>query len=526
MDHLLLPQDPTFPTPETPYLSSEDWDFGPFRTYLDRKYGDLGLSESPQLPTGNGLLTLPLQRIFDAIPSAKLQSFVQTWLYFGLLAEFLSLNELEDGSRLVSLDQAKDEMAVLYREFSKEGDNRKLLTSVPVLDKSDLFAERVRLAGELAPRFHHLHGCLTRSVLIINNCFHQLDFSIRYSMAGLGELFMTTLYASSHFVTPKIVLPSAGFNWFRDYLKAGGNVEKQMLGVGWCPSEIEKLRNLFQGVSSLHYVTRLRPRTEPGDHVDCTDYACRAFQIDIAKYKPRHVTQGCQCDDVQVDESELIQILRRTKSYPVLKIDTGTTDGAETVNITMETYEPGMNRKLGSWSNEERQAYDEKQPCPLFNCIKSNNAALILKDFDAGAEVMVGILGKAQECVDDDGEQKAVLFERERTVMCWRLGQRDLALLNKVIAISNRLADDPVTANLLACGEEASPERDECLAEVKKWLQTTVAQEWENDPDFAQLVGDIMGGDMEGSVWPLIVVEYSNIIYMKDSAEDQVWFVD
>lgn len=183
-------------------------------------------------------------------------------------------------------------------------------------------------------------------------------------------------------------------------------------------------------------------------------------------------------------------------------------------------------RKLGSWSNEEQQAYDEKQPCPLFNCIKSNNAALILKDLDAGAEVMVGILGKAQECVDDDGEQKAVLFERERTVMCWRLGQRDLALLNKVIAISNRLADDPVTANLLACGEEASPEREECLAEVKKWLQTTVAQEWENDPDFAQLVDDIMGGDMEGSVWPLIVVEYSNIIYMKDSAEDQVWFVD
>ena len=183
-------------------------------------------------------------------------------------------------------------------------------------------------------------------------------------------------------------------------------------------------------------------------------------------------------------------------------------------------------RKLGSWSDEERQAYDEKQPCPLFNCIKSNNTALILKDIDADTEVMVGILGKAQECVDDDGEQKTVLFERERTVMCWRLGQRDLALLNKVIAISNRLADDPVTANLLACGKEASPERDECLAEVKKWLQTTVDQEWKNDPDFAQLVGDLMGRDMEGSVWPLIVVEYSNIIYMKDLPEDQIWFVD
>ncbi|PMB71347.1 hypothetical protein BM221_003814 [Beauveria bassiana] len=154
MDHLPLPQDPTFPTPETPYLSSEDWDFGPFRTYLDRKYGDLGLFEAPQLPSGNGLLTLPLQRIFDAIPAAKLQSSVQTWLYFGLLAEFLSLNELEDGSRVISLDQARDEMAALYREFSTQSDKRRLLTSVSVLTKSDLFTERVRLAGDIAPRFH------------------------------------------------------------------------------------------------------------------------------------------------------------------------------------------------------------------------------------------------------------------------------------------------------------------------------------------------------------------------------------
>lgn len=191
----------------------------------------------------------------------------------------MSLNELEDGSRVISLDQARDEMAGLYREFSTQSNNRKLLTSVSVLTKSDVFTERVRLAGDIAPRFHYLHACLTRSVLIINTCFHQLVFSIRYSMAGLGEIFMTTLYAASHLVTPKIVLPAARFNWFRDYLKAGGDVEKQMLGVGWCPSEIEQLRNLFQGVSSLHYVTRLRSRTEPGDHLDCTHYASAHFRF-------------------------------------------------------------------------------------------------------------------------------------------------------------------------------------------------------------------------------------------------------
>ncbi len=183
-------------------------------------------------------------------------------------------------------------------------------------------------------------------------------------------------------------------------------------------------------------------------------------------------------------------------------------------------------RKLGSWSAEERKAYDQKHPSPIFDCIQSNNAALIFKDFDAEAQVMISILGKSQECADDDDDQRAMLFERERTVMCWRLGSKEVTLLNKVIAISNRLADDQVTANLLACGQEASPERDECLAAVRKWLETTVDQEWKEDPEFAHLVEDIMGDDMEGSAWPLILVDYSNVIYMKDSEADQVWFVD
>ncbi|EGX96191.1 HET domain protein [Cordyceps militaris CM01] len=887
MDFLPLPQDPTYPTPDTPYLSSEDWDLGPFRTYLDRKYQELGLAEVPQLAADNGLLTLPLQRVFDAIPAAKLQPFVQTWLWFGLLAELLSLNELEDGTRLVSLDQARDEMAALYREFSKDGENGRLLTGVAILEKSDIFAQRVRLGGDLAPRLRYIHRCLTRSVLIINNSSSQLDYAIRYSMAGLGELFMTSIYAGSHLVTPRIVLPASAFNWFRDYLKAGNDLEKRMLSVGWCPSEIEKLRSLFQGVASLHYVTRLRPRTKPGDHVHCTSYACRAFQIDISQYKPSHVSPECHCDDVHVDEAELGQILRETDSYPVLKIDTGS-DGTGPASIKMETYKQGVNyvalshvwadglgnprvnavpncqvvrianavaglnrtmntgdgsqseyriwldticcpvelsgkaialerisdvyknsshvlildssltclntttcdvaemllrsfscsawmrrlwtlqeailpgslciqfedkavsasdlmrdlylagindmrllriwhdllnefnyiqnfdtasrsledtyfkpqlvalqrsihfrtvsvqsdeplciavlmnlqiegltlmtdgerrmarvwatlaetlggistslvffleetlslkgwrwapksllgslgedstlgmderslrfsvplpltplslgtptprglrmraqgayltvtpirdhfdvqpwagvtkrsieahvliyreatkewyrladwhrsRKLGSWSDEERKAYDEKYPTPIFDCIRSNSAALVFNNFDEEAEINVAILGKAQGCLDDDEEQKAMLFERERTLMCWRLGEQEVALLDKVIATANRLADDEVTARLLACGKEASPQRDECVAEVRKWLETTVGRQWKEDVEFSQLVTTIMGDGMEGYAWPLILVDYSNIIHMEDSVHDQIWFID
>ncbi|KAJ6789168.1 hypothetical protein PWT90_03292 [Aphanocladium album] len=887
MDFLPLPRDPTFGTPETPFLSSEDWDLGPFRTYLDRKYQDLDLAEAPELPNNNAIMTLKLQRIFDAVPAPKIQSFVQTWLFFGLLAEFLSLNELEDGTRLVSLEDAQEEMAALYREFSTRSDNGQLLTGLPLLTKTAVFTERVNLSGELGPRFHYLHWCLIRSMLIINNCCNQLDYSVHYSIAGLGELFMTKLYAESHLTNPRIFMPAASFNWFRHYLRADGDVEKQMLHLGWCPSQIEKIRNYFQGIASLHYIARLHPRTKREAHVNCSTYSCQAFQIDISKYKPRHTSPNCQCEDLCVDETELIRILRTSGSYPVLKVDTGD-DETTPARITLETYEPGINYvalshvwadglgnplsnalpncqvvkiaksvaqlnqalnsnedarceyrlwvdticcpvelqgkaialeriadvyknsthvlvldssvsflnsttsdvaemllrafscsawmrrlwtfqeailpkslcvqfedkaiaatdlmrdlylagmndkrmlriwhdlgnefnylrsmddvsrslgdiyhnpqllllaraihfrtvsvpsdeplclavlmslqiegltlmtdgeermarvwaalderlggistglvfyledtlsikgwrwapksllgglgkdstldldtrslrfavskpitpysvgrptarglrmkakggyltvapirenfdllpwsgvtkrvvephvlvyheaskgwfrladwhrslKLQAWSDEERREYDEKHPSPLFDCIRSNKSALIFRDYDPDADAMVAILGKAQDGMDDDGENHATLFERERTVMFIPLGDNYVRLIKKVNVIANRLADDQVTTDLLACGKDASPARDECLGKVKAWLETTVDKVWKEDPEFADLVRQTMGDDMEGSSWPMIILEASNLITMKDTEEDRVWFID
>ncbi|KAJ3496823.1 hypothetical protein NLG97_g2375 [Lecanicillium saksenae] len=883
MDFLPLPPDPTIETPETPFLSSEDWDLGPFCTYLNRKHLDLGLAEAPDLPINDARLTVKLQWLFDAIPAPKLQAFVQTWLFFGLLAEFLSLNELEDGTRLVSHEEAREELASLYREFSKESDNGKLLIGKPLLAKSAVLTERLNMSANIGSRFHYLHWCLTRSMLIINNCFNQLDYSVHYSITGLGEFFVTKLHADSYFTNPRTIMPTAGFNWFRHYMKAGGDLEEQMLNVGWCPSQIENIRNYFQGVSSLHYISRLRPQTKRDDHANCSTYSCQAFQIDMAKYKPRHTSPSCQCEDLCVDETELTRMLRTSGSYPVLRINTGG-DNTTPVQITMETYEEGVNyvalshvwadglgnphsnalpscqvikiaqsvaqlnqslnsngdagseyrvwvdticcpvelggkaialeriadvyrnsthvlvfdssvsvlntatsdiaemllrtfccsawmrrlwtlqeailpkslcvqfedkaipatdlmrdlylagmndkrllriwhdlgnqfnflrspedasrslediyhypqlllltraihfrtvsvpsdeplclavlmsleiegltlmrdgeermarvwaaiaerfggistalvffledtlsmkgwrwapksllgglgkdstldldsrslrfsvskpvtpfslgrptprglrmkakggylkvtplrenfdllpwsgvtkrtvepyvtiyhealkrwfrladwhrsHKLGGWSDEERKDYDEKHPTPLFDCIQSNKSALIIQNFDLDAELMVAVLGTAADGLDDDGEQQATVFERERTVMFIPLGDNYVRLINKVIAIADKLAGDQVTSDLLACGKDPNPARAECLGKVKEWLENTVAQVWKEDPEFAELVRQTMGEDMEGSAWPMVILESSNLITMNDTEEDHV----
>lgn len=49
--------------------------------------------------------------------------FYQTWFFFGLLGEFYTLNELEDGSRLTDITSASQQLATLYTDFivTKEG---------------------------------------------------------------------------------------------------------------------------------------------------------------------------------------------------------------------------------------------------------------------------------------------------------------------------------------------------------------------------------------------------------------------
>lgn len=343
MDLLLLPQDPTFPTPDTPYLSTDNWDLAPFGSYLERTYHDLGLTEVPELPHDRVLLSLSLFRLLSEVDAAKLRACVQTWLFFGLIAEFLALNETDDGVRYVPLEQAEAEMAELYRELSTtSADGNRFLSSASIVHKTELFRQRLVLEPNRSVRYTYLHSCLSRTVLLLENTAGTLGHCVRYSIACVGELFTTSLYTGSYLARPPIELPINGFNWFRDYLKVGGEVETQMIAQGWCPSEVEKIRHVFQGISSLHYVSRMRPRTTPEDHMRCSGYACRAFQIDITTYKPRHAVDGCECAEVCVDESALSQILKTSPSYPVLKINVTRIDGNDSVEVTMEPYTEGV----------------------------------------------------------------------------------------------------------------------------------------------------------------------------------------
>lgn len=83
MDHLALPQDPILSLTRVPYLCTEHCDVTkPFVEYAGRK-------GKPWMVVEVGQVMFELHEIASPTAKSELACFLQTWLFFGLLAEIL-----------------------------------------------------------------------------------------------------------------------------------------------------------------------------------------------------------------------------------------------------------------------------------------------------------------------------------------------------------------------------------------------------------------------------------------------------
>ncbi|KAJ6441650.1 LOW QUALITY PROTEIN: HET domain-containingprotein [Purpureocillium lavendulum] len=400
MDLFCLPDDPAAPTPPCPYVCAERWDGGPFRSYAVRK-GRAGLVPTALRDTP-GAEVAP--DVFYAepmypTPRAELEPFLQTWLFFGLVAEMLGLNETAPGQRrglgvVADEETARAEIAALHdtllvRDGRDDDDDDgeggdggngesvggppsgKVLTGAVLVQASlaDVLHQRLAVAPdhEAAASAHlaHLGESLRYAVTTLHSIQENVSDPVRHSIAALGELLSTALFMAVARTRPRIPSTPAmlSANWYRDYVRRGGAVEAGMLARGWCPSEVDKIRAQFQGVFTMHYVSRLRRRRRAHDqqeedaenegleqqqqqdgghvhaHGGCTVHACRAFQMDVETYQPSHARDGCACAHVEVPEADIIRVLRETDSFPVLRVASGEDDRAR---LAVEAWTPDM----------------------------------------------------------------------------------------------------------------------------------------------------------------------------------------
>lgn len=335
MDLLWQPDDPIAPLPDTPYLAQGEWQGQEFIMYPSQHgkaswfpmaYKELGVPPPPPL----GLI--------DPLADAEAPGFLQTWLYFGMLAEFLYLNKTAAGEAILEDEQRLEEIRALHREFTMVKSNGKMLTGRPVLDKLGLISQRAKQAPDPAQRLHYLARCLRTAAWALNSVQVDVPFSVRYSISTLCEVLHNVIFILGALAQPSISLDSHSFG--RGYIEPGGAMESRMLENGWCLSEMDVVRSRPQSLISLHVLSQLK-KPHLGVHDNCRPHMCNALQIDLQNYTPRHVLDSCHCANMHIDAQRIGAILKQRDGYPILQV-TGLGGALDDLQINISPYTPGM----------------------------------------------------------------------------------------------------------------------------------------------------------------------------------------
>jgi hypothetical protein len=87
-------------------------------------------------------------------------------------------------------------------------------------------------------------------------------------------------------------------------------IARQMENLGWCPNQITNLANLTDATG--FYLASLinRPYLLKENHGGCTEAICLGNQIDTKTYETRHVKEGCSCQHVGINRSQVEAILK------------------------------------------------------------------------------------------------------------------------------------------------------------------------------------------------------------------------
>lgn len=283
---------------EVPYVCSKSYDGGPFLTYPIREGKGYVL---PAASTTSGQLPFWQHEKLYPTPKDELESFFQTWLFFGLLHEILGdLCSPQDFIR--AAQEAPD----------------KVISTSSLVSVTEAWISRV-INGELVTTYEHLAECLRVTHAALRAVNQAFDQRIKVSIASTGELLAFAVNKAFHIE-----------NMARDnkcpasWLSLIGEVPwtEIMRAAGWCPSQISILCQGALFIQSLYYFTALRQPESPSRHQSCFKQKCVAYQNNLEKYTTQHSSSVCKCEELSVDDGAVEDVLLKGQ-IPLLRIIPG-----------------------------------------------------------------------------------------------------------------------------------------------------------------------------------------------------------
>lgn len=306
MDHLPYPASATGrERTVVPYVCQEKYDGGPFMTYPTRTGSVPDLYLAGLFP---GQFRRSHQTQLASLPKWELESFYQTWLFFGLLHEILGSVCVAEEFIYSCEDQCGHTTAVSTSKLK------------PALEE---WVDRVQADAENPPiRYAHVAECLCmlHAALNVSTLGSNLNPTIKLSLASLGQ---TLTYAANKAFSieypVRVKCPSTWCTLIDDnYWKS------RFLAHGWCLTEVRLILDDTLSLQTRHFLACIDKRDAEQDHRYCDTQQCMVYQNDLGAYQTKHVRKGCDCEKLCIDPEVLSNILR-TKALPLIRMRRGQT---------------------------------------------------------------------------------------------------------------------------------------------------------------------------------------------------------
>lgn len=308
---------------EVPLVGVLEYDGGDFNTYPAR------------------IFTL---RDFGDRSSVAVETFFQTWLYFGLLictfrtvgipvntADFI--RTCSKGNKIITtqwLPQYLQRWRDQYRS-AKIGEGRDTKNEhwpkiLKILQKVHYYTDRY--CNEYSQIFAQLAS-------LPNLKSRPISPQVSLSIIALGQAITsaaTKIY--------KIPQSSLQMPWGTSSL-----LTQRLYDIGWCAKDISYLSGPRETPINVQYYLSTVPYSRASiDHVHCNKSVCSGEQVDTDHYVTQHVKKGCQCASLEIDKSSL-SILRRG-GIPLISFRTHDLQKAPSLEVTEYNSQSSVSAKF------------------------------------------------------------------------------------------------------------------------------------------------------------------------------------
>lgn len=294
MDHLPRPRGIKEPLIEIPLMEYIPYDFLGFESFPLRK----GFVKDGSFD--------------DSRPYSELASFVQSWLYFGLLSEVLEIRVTPECFTAV---------------LAANEPEKALLCSTRLTTLIDDWQKQLRDMGvqRCDEKLRHVGHTIELAIRGSSQCdFNTTRDSEQYAAVTLSvKLLVSTLVHVYNSLWPErqfsvqdarlVPLPSSTST----PSPAAWLLMRRMSQANWCPQAVRRICASYNYATAC-YLSQL-PRLRRADHSACTDSNCLAYNTNEQVYEPKHTTAGCQCSHIAVDIERVVKVIQ-SGGIPLIRL--------------------------------------------------------------------------------------------------------------------------------------------------------------------------------------------------------------